>query len=276
MIDSKINSDVPILILIVLYKCPLTESATINSIIAQEEKFYSYKLVIWDNSPSPVSNQHLNELRKSIDFEYISRPENVSLSKVYNTIIADYNFDYVLLLDQDTGIPANYFKSLNEHLVKYSHINLFLPIVKNGDLIVSPGSFHYFKGKHWKAAPTGIVKAKNVLAVTSGMFISKSYFNNYNYKFDERLNLYGIDSSFMLQYADNERELCIIPLTFAHNSALWSNPSADVLLPRFKNLTYAWKMILKDKPGSRFLYSIYSIYLSVKLAIKYSDIRFLK
>lgn len=275
MIDSKIKQETHILILIVLYKCPLLESVTFNSIIAQEEHLGSYKLIVWDNSPNEIEEQNLINIKYRVDFDYISRPENVSLSKVYNTILDNYNFDYLLLLDQDTGIPTNYFDKIKEYLLKHRSIDLFLPIVKNGDLIVSPGNFHYFKGKHWKKARTGMLKAKNVIAVTSGMLISNKYLKGNHYRFDERLNLYGIDTKFMIDYFKSNAELVVLPIEFKHNSALWSKSTGSAMLPRFLNSRKAWKIILSDTPAAQALTMVHGLYLAVKLSFKYRNYSFL-
>jgi GT2 family glycosyltransferase len=264
-----------VLILIVTYKCPLHESKTINSILEQGRHDPNCRYVIWDNSPVAATPLELEKVREGLSFEYISRPENVALSKVYNQVVSANKFEYILLLDQDTGIPKNYLREIGYHIANHPHVNLFLPIVKNNQLIVSPGNFNLFKGKHWKDTRKGLIPSKNILAVTSGMLISRRYIDSYSYQFDERLNLYGIDSKFMLDFAKNEKELFVLPLTLAHSSALWSNPTSSELLPRFKNLRKAWDIILSDRPLPKLLNAIYGKYLCIKLAVKYRDIRFM-
>ncbi len=265
-----------VLVLVVLYKCEISESETIQTLLKQGNTHTSdFKLIIWDNSPVSASIAQQSAMKAKIDFEYISCQENMALSRVYNKVVDTYNFDYILLLDQDTGLPDGYFNEIASHIQLYPKTRLFLPIVKNGDLIVSPGNFHYFKGKHWSAPRIGVIKSKNILAVTSGMLISQTYFEQHTTRFDERLSLYGIDSKFMLDYANHEGAIHVLPVTFKHNSALWSKPTADVLLPRFVNLKQAWTIILSDRPLASLLYSLYSKYLSIKLALRYSDKRFL-
>ncbi len=265
-----------LLVVVVLYKSSFNESKTLSSVKKQNWKPDDFKLIIWDNSPVPQLLEAINDEKKYLDFEYIAKPENEWLSKVYNQVVEKFSFDYIMLLDQDSIIPPDYFTELHNSIKENPAINLFLPIVKNNNKIVSPASFQFFKGKHWKTETTGLTKSKNIIAVTSGMVISGNYFNKHSYKFDERLNLYAIDTKFMLDYARNEELLFILSLVFQHNSALWSNPSKDDLLPRFRNLRKAWSIMLSDRPIAYLLTNVYSLYVSLKLSLKYRDIRFLK
>ena len=181
-----------------------------------------------------------------------------------------------MLLDQDSHIPVSYFDRLNAALFNFSKISLFLPLVLNQGKVVSPGSFVYFKGKHWKKIRTGVMSSKNVLAITSGMVISAKLFLDHGMKFDERLSLYGIDTSFMLGFSKVEQELCVLDIRFDHDTVLWSNPPADIMLSRFRNLKSTWPKILSERPVAMVLAHFYSKAVSMKLALKYQDIRFLK
>ena len=266
-----------ILVLVVLYKREIYDSETIRSVLEQDLTNADYKLVLWDNSPTVKASPDLSLLKQRfLEVEYVSSPENEWLSKAYNRVLTDTCYDYALLFDQDSTLPAGFtgvcVKSINDN----PEIGLYLPIVKNGERIVSPGNFWIFKGKHWKTASYGILKSKNLLAITSGLLISAKYLKKYQHRFDERLDLYAIDSKFMLDYAKNEHLLCVIPTIIAHNSVLWSNPSADVMLKRFRNFRKAWSIMLSDSLGPFLLTNLHTTYLSVKLAIKYRDLRFLK
>ncbi|MCX2453243.1 glycosyltransferase [Pedobacter sp. PLR] len=266
-----------LLVLVVLYKKMISESPTIKTLLLQHRDLFEIELVIWDNSPAKCPEVQINELEKDFgQFQYRWTAENTWLSKLYNQVLSAHTYDYVLLLDQDTNIPPYYFDKLNEALFKFPKVALFLPLVLHQKKVVSPGSWVYFKGKHWKKIKTGIIPAKNVLAITSGMVISAKMFGVHKMKFDERLSLYGIDTGFMLNFSKFEKQLCVLPIKFAHDTVLWSNPSADVMLGRFRNLKSAWPKILSDRPVARVLVYFYSMAVSFKMALKYQDTRFLK
>lgn len=265
-----------VVILIVLYKTPILESKSVLSFIGQKYSDMTSQLVIWDNSPNPANSSDLEKSRTHLGmFDYISTPENTWLSKVYNTIVATYEFDFILLLDQDSLFPEDYLQTLCKKSNEFPKIKLFLPLVKNDGRLVSPGSFQFFKGKHWRESVTGVMSSRKVVAITSGMFISSEFFENYQYKFDERLSLYAIDTKFMLDFQKFNEDLCVIEQIINHNSALWSPSSAQQMLPRFINLRKSYAIMLSDNPLACFLTQLHTAYLSIKYAIKYRDLRFI-
>lgn len=266
-----------LIVLVVLYKKTISASSTINRLLVQNKELFDLELVIWDNSPTGSPEAEISQLSAVFDkFQYVSTPENVWLSKLYNQVLRSNTYDYALLLDQDSELPDYYFDKLSAAILNFPHISLFLPIVMNNKKLVSPGSFVYFKGKHWKKIKTGLISSRNVLAITSGMVISIKVFLAHQMKFDERLNLYGIDTSFMLSFSKFEKQLYVLRVKFDHDTVLWSNPSADVMLSRFRNLKGTWPKILSGRPLALVLAYFYSKAVSLKLAMKYQDVRFLK
>lgn len=266
-----------LLVLVVLYKKMISESPTIKTLLEQHRDLFELELVIWDNSPEKCPEVQVTALKRDFDhYQYHWTGENTWLSKLYNQVLGAAQYDYALLLDQDTEIPVYYFDKLYEALIKFPKISLFLPLVLHDEKVVSPGSWVYFKGKHWKKIKTGVIPAKDVLAITSGMVISSKVFQVHEMKFDERLSLYGIDTSFMLNFSKFEKQLYVLAIKFNHDTVLWSNPSADIMLGRFRNLKSTWPKILSDKPLARVLVYFYSMAVSFKLALKYQDMRFLK
>lgn len=266
-----------LIVLVVLYKKTISASPTISHLLLQNKELFDLELVIWDNSPEPSPEAEISGLSAAFSkFQYIQTPENVWLSKLYNQVLQANVYDYALLLDQDSELPDYYFGKLSAAISDFPDISLFLPIVLNNKKVVSPGSFVYFKGKHWKKIKTGLMSSKNVLAITSGMVISSKVILAHQMKFDERLNLYGIDTSFMLRFSKFEKQLYVLKVKFDHDTVLWSNPPADVMLSRFRNLKGTWPKILSDRPVALVLAYFYSIAVSLKLALKYQDTRFLK
>jgi len=260
----------------ILYNIELDQSASFKSIKGQSEHHLNVNLILWDNSPVPVREIDKCDELNHFPFRYFHTPENLSLAKIYNRIVETETFDYILLLDQDTKLPENYFSLIQQAISDNLNNHLFLPIVKNRDHMVSPGQFQFFKGIHLKTIQSGLLPSKNLLAVASGMVISKKVFSKFKIRFDERLNLYGIDSKFMFDYARKEKFLIVLPVVLDHHSAMWSNPTADELLPRFKNLKKAWSILLSDQPIVRSLNRMYYTVKSIIFSIKFRDIRFLK
>ena len=264
------------LILIVLYECKVKDSSSYNSLLKSSEYLSESKLILWDNSPSVQSiNSQVSEL-KSV--EYLHTSETMSLSQIYNRVIKETNhYDYLVILDQDSSFSIDFFEKLNNAIFKNSTINLFLPIVKAEQTIVSPGDYKTFKGSYWKKEKSGLIKAKNVLAINSGMVINFKYLKNIYIGYDERLRFYGTDTFFMLDYQKNNEFLFVINYIFKHKSALLDrDESLNMQLFRLDNVFSAWKIIHEHNKINLFLINIFIFLKIVKLVIFYRNIKYLK
>ncbi len=264
------------LIITVLYKTKWSLSKTIASLQKSRAYLSNSKLLLWDNSPElqAADPQHLQFVD---DFEYKHTPQNIALSKIYNRVISTHDdFDYLLILDQDSSFEPMFFAELLKTIKAYPDISLFLPLVLSNDTIISPGSYKYIKGKYWTKRTTGVLRSKSLLAINSGMVIKFDYLKDLFPGYDERLKLYGIDTHFMLTYAQHKTELCVIDYTFKHESALL-DPSEGTKkrLFRFQDKIYSWKILHEKNFFKSLLIRLYILGASIKESSKSHDIRFL-
>ncbi len=267
-------------ILVVIYKQTLNNCKTITSLKScfSALQRFNTNLVIWDNSENDDNRIFLDELKNNFhEIDYINTPENTSLSVVYNkTIKANINADYILLLDQDSLFGNNFIDIFYSALNEYSDNDLFLPIVKSGNTIVSPGNYFFVKGRFWKKVKNGLLPCKNTVAILSGMIIRLNFFReNNNALFDERLRFYGIDTSFMLKYQKLKRNLVVLDYVIAHDSQLLNFSDTEIALERFRILKSSWAVIHSDNILKMFFSKTYTFYVSLKYAMKFHDVRFL-
>lgn len=269
-----------LVVLIVLYKKKITDSETIQSLIKLIGCNESFKVVIWDNSPEILSNDEKKVLYCSFkNIEYKHSPENFSLAKIYNIIIKDnQKADILLLFDQDSIITEEYFQLLKVAISQYPEINLFLPLVKQNDQVVSPGDFKFIKGKYWVKERYGIIEAKNKLAIASGMAIRFSYLIGNEFSgFDERLKLYGIDSQFMLHYQKYNTCFFVISYILKHNLSFYEDEDVQMKIIRFHDFKYSSRTIVKSFSFIRLLLlNVLLFYNSICFSIKYRNIEFMK
>ena len=77
------------------------------------------------------------------------------------------------------SFSSDFFGKLNSAIMKRPDISLFLPLIRTEQAIVSPGDYKIFKGSYWEKEKYGVINAKNILAINSGMVIlsiaKKSY-----------------------------------------------------------------------------------------------------
>ena len=263
------------LILIVLYECKVKDSLSFISLLKSSEYLSDSKLILWDNSHTiqSVNTDNMSFLQQ---VEYIHTPENMSLSKIYNRVIQENeDYDYMMILDQDSSFSSDYLEKLNSAIIKHASINLFLPLIRTEQAIVSPGNYKIFKGSYWKKEKYGIIKAKNILAINSGMVINFNYLKNIYRGYDERLRFYGTDTSFMLDYQENNEYLFVIDYVFKHKSALLDrDENFNMQLFRLNNVFSSWRIIHEDKKVNLFLINIFIFLKTFKLIIEYRNIRY--
>ena len=98
---------------LVLYKLTPAESSAWQSLQTLAEAMPELclpSLLVFDNSPQP---QHLGA--SALSAEYISDPANTGLTAAYNTALqraVGGGFEWLLLLDQDTTLTAEYWSDL--------------------------------------------------------------------------------------------------------------------------------------------------------------------
>lgn len=265
------------LVLIVTYNVPLMESATIKSLIDSIDEIKDYSIFIWDNSENESKHEELKNIFESngVNLIYEHHPENMPLSRLYNNIIFRYKdkFDYLFLLDHDSSFDGGFFSEVRDK--KEKGINLFLPIIKYKDTIVSPTKKFFLKGFYFKRKPYGIQRASNISAINSGMVISFDFLKKSFIGYDERLKFYGTDDYFMMEYCKYENELFILNYEFEHDLTLSTlNPSSDQLVNSYKQMLDAWDLIY-SKSSLRYLVKLYRVIHSTYTAIKYKNKNFL-
>jgi GT2 family glycosyltransferase len=207
--------------------------------------------------------------------EYIHTPENISLAKIYNQVYFNNSqYDYFLILDQDSTLTADFFVKLQNAIKQYPEINLFLPLVYHGRQIISPANFCFYRGVYWTQAETGVVTAKNRLAIASGMTIRMAYLRARKNCFDEKLKLYGIDDKFVLDYGKENQYFFVIDHILTHQLSMFEQENSEKKAMRFIEHKHSQKAICKSV--SILSWMIISIRLfveSIRWALRLKNIR---
>jgi hypothetical protein len=226
------------LIVTVLYRTELPAAQTVRSLLDNKRQLSDKdKIVLWDNSPTPQAEQALEQIKAELPctVEYHHTPENISLAKIYNTVYrSNPDFETLYIFDQDSSFSESYFEQVSIAEKKHPEINLFLPLIRAGQTIISPGNFFYFKGQYWKQARLGVVPARRNTAIASGMAIRMSYLLQSG-GFEEQLQLYGIDTNFMLRYAKKNKYFYVFDVDFQHDISEFKKEDRQTKLRRFED-----------------------------------------
>ena len=123
-------------IVIVLYECLLEESISFTSLQRQLKDIkVDYELVIFNNDENRVIESDRFLVENSTENLKISGAYNFALERAVKT-----SKNWLLLLDQDTEVPENYFVVVQKFLEGgYSpDLAAVVPVLKSGEIILSP------------------------------------------------------------------------------------------------------------------------------------------
>ncbi len=161
------------LIVVVRYKTPLEDSATLCSLAesfgSHPELLGGYGVLVWDNSPSRLDNPQL-----SFPFRYEFSDRNLGVSGAYNqaSLYAEsIGCPWLLLLDQDTMVTAFYLQRMLEHAKELEGdetIATIVPFVRSHGTMVSPRKFGRLIRNHQIERTVSGVYLEDAYAVNSG------------------------------------------------------------------------------------------------------------
>ena len=135
---------------VLIYNSKIEESITCKGL--KEIKDNDIDVIILDNSTRDMNNASIAMKYK---YHYLNMNGNKGISYPYNKAIdyifnnLDYSYDdYIVWLDDDTGISADYFNVLKQEIKKNKEVDIFAPIVYGQDgVIYSPNESRYIKNK---------------------------------------------------------------------------------------------------------------------------------
>lgn len=270
-------------IVVVLYRKTVEESISVCSILGLLEGMkaagFFPRIYIWNNSPGWV----LPLVHEDVTW---FEGDNVSLPLIYNEI-ADLAFSsgssVLLISDDDTDYAKFDFEScfrvVEEVLSdgRDSQVGTFLPQIMSGGRLVSPGGRRLFKGYLFDQVNSGLIDSCNVLAINSGMIITKACYERMRPLYDARLNFYGTDTEFFVRYQRHFKKIYVLDSVVEHSLSSDTRESPDRAFFRWKDNINAMAVVFeRESFAFKFLMRIYYALVKFKLFIKFRDWRFLK
>lgn len=207
-----------ILIVLVLYKTKLENSESYKTFSKNVHKlFVTYELLIYNNSQEIIVPENNN-------YTVFNAPQNNMLACAYNYalgIAIHKQCSWLLLLDQDTNLIAEYFSELNYVLSTNldSNIAAIIPQLKNEDKYLSPVSYSSVFGfwgitKHIEKS--GMIKNKTIAAFNSGSLFSICFLQRLN-GFPEKFPLDMLDVSIFYNLSKNKASFYLLNVVMEHD-----------------------------------------------------------
>ncbi|EAA8875198.1 glycosyltransferase [Salmonella enterica] len=263
-----------ILPIIVLYKCQLENSECINTLLRLDNVSHLKEIFVYNNSPSIIS---IPDQYMGINVHKINDHENSGVSKAYNEglkFAKKMNYEYVLLLDQDTSLPGDALVIYKESLRANKYIKLFCPILKkNTGVICSPLLYRLHRGfpvNHFKA---GKYEFDDFTPINSGMLLNVDAAlecGGYN----EEVFLDFSDFQFIERFKKHNPCFYVVPLIL-YQDCSGDEVDPSKLLIRFRLYCQCAKKCVREKIQDDFIYFLMVFARAVKMAVKTKRIDFI-
>lgn len=262
-----------ILCVIVLYKSSLFDAASYKECIRFYREEVDIGIFVYDNSP--VAMHSIKEM-ESQRIKYVHDEHNSGVSKAYNCG-ADYakskQFDWILLLDQDTHFPRALIDNIRTAYRKNSTLNLIIPNIKYKDsLPFSPVKRCLFRN-YPISLQEGIYSLANYLPVNSGSCIKLDCYRKVG-GYNPRIRLDFSDFDFFSRLSVVSTDFYIMNVTVFQS---FSNEETDEekLKYRFRLYIESGKEAMKNKLIRRS--SLYGMVRhSLALSIRTKNLFFVK
>lgn len=264
-------------ILVCLYNKDIQTSNTIQSLLQANIQTKNTTVIIWDNSTLRLKQDSIDLLKNHfLKFIYKHTPENVVLSKIYNSVIdtLDDEHSYLMLCDDDSDIPENFFEILENQINFNPSVNLFLPQIYTNSILVSPAKDYLITTKLINDLKPGILLSRSTTAINSGMVISNRFFKD-GFRYDEDLRFYGTDNYFMIQYAKANENLVVLDVRFNHSLSFNTTGDIKNKLRIFRENRRANKIIYKKDYFKRQIVVLNNLVVAIKLCLKNHTLEFL-
>ena len=152
---SQASADIPspptsppgIFAVVVLYKMPLEQSVTVQTLLEAVRTLgdtpVRFAIMVVDNTPG---GQNPGPLPEGIS--YVAAPHNPGLAAAYNSALgnaAQQGYDWLLTLDQDTSLPPDFLSAMCSYVKQYAgvpEVAAIVPHIADNGRIISPFRFH--------------------------------------------------------------------------------------------------------------------------------------
>lgn len=179
-------------VIVVTYNRRIADIAGLSSCMQSPEVS---SVIVCDNSEDAVvvADNASAAFEYDDKLRYLPMCGNQGLAKAYNRALEECKAQFVVVFDDDTPIPDDYFAEVRKHC-EDGAADIYLPIVRSKYIILSPC---IKSGMGFKAADSvaELESASCISAINSGMVVRRSLYERCRY--DERLFVDGIDHRFM-------------------------------------------------------------------------------
>ncbi len=262
-----------ILAVLVVYERALETTGAWTELLASlnvdtERDFSLEHILLYDNSKEPT-----REPPASAQITYSHNPSNGGTAAAYveaTGLALSLGIDWVLLLDQDSILPANFFSQAHKALTAASSvaISALLPHVRHGRQLISPARITTL-GSIVPLSLDENVRSRNcITAIASGAFIESKTLEKI-LPFPNELWLDYVDHWIFLQIMERNGNVAIFDATINHDLSVKTPESLSPFRIQsilsgeaffIRNLGYAARIAFPLRLLKRFFYYVFINY----------------
>ncbi|HQQ97464.1 MAG TPA: hypothetical protein PLX35_09375 [Cyclobacteriaceae bacterium] len=261
------------LIVLVLYKQELRETASYQSLMAAWPSSGGMKLLIYDNSPEA---QFLNQPPEHLLIQYIHDPSNPGVGKAYNvaaSMAQEEGYRWLMLMDQDSTFPANIFHAYAASIQAFPQVLIFGPCLFDHRGLLSPFGRGKTSGRRLGKISPGLHSLTDVAIINSGLLIDvRAYHQSRGY--DERLSLDFSDINFLSRFSKISTDLVVVDIAGQQVHSDQPHVGYQDALRRFRQYRQAARVMAELEHAS-FAYRLRTLARAFKLSWRYRSFRFL-
>ena len=269
----------PILITVVLYQIAVRQSTTLQCLHRHLANTSNCIVLVYDNG-SENQSAECQAYFQQYPFRliYQHNAANPGVAAAYNfagRLAQQQSITHLVLFDQDTTIPPEYFEEIIILQNRLVLPQLWLPQVQlSSGRLISPSRFRM--GRFWlfspDSMPVGEVPAGNLSAINSGLVIGATAFDSAN-GYDERFPLDLSDHVFLYRYKQQYHSLYIMQAKLQHSLSVAGRTDLSSALRRYGIQKKA--SLLFGKQTGNYLHLFWCIIFGVRLCIRYRTVAFL-
>lgn len=250
---------------VVIYNQECAQSAACGSL----SQITDVGVYLLDNSTQPNGNAAWCAQR---GWRYIAMGGNAGLPKAYNAALdqAQSLFDALVLLDDDTAVPAGYFALLRQRL-RASAAQVFAPIVRDEAGLLSPCVIH---GHRVRRAAGGDGWQQDFSAINSGLALRLPVPGGLRY--DEGYFLDYADHAFVRALKAAGAAFEVLPVQLQQRFSNNQRGDAAAALRRYRLFRTDFTRFCADSWSGRFYGRLYLCKRALLLALRHRNAAFLK
>ncbi|MDC8098922.1 glycosyltransferase [Chryseobacterium rhizosphaerae] len=267
-------------------------------IVTYKEKYYqcsSYISLIKSFSSTKVLNKQLNvfvadntdiknwncEINTNMGDNlrvYYNKYNNPGLSYAYNAGVefAKKNgFSWIVLLDQDTTLPMNFYDDYNNAIIKENNVFLKVPITLIGhNKILSPSKYIGYRSYLYDKIEKGFKKLKGHSFINTGMLINIDFYIKVG-GYNEEIKLDFTDHDFVYRCNKFAERFEVLDIKLNQDFSSLTN-TKEQAIKRYYLYLRDLKSFRKGKKNKIALFFNSDFLRLLKLSIQYKSLDFIK